>query len=52
MIEIDAVTKRKDAIYHTIGGGGLEHLVLGGIPREATLLGPEGHAFSPAVPRP
>ncbi len=38
VIEIDALTKRKDAIYHTIGGGGLEHLVLGGIPREATLL--------------
>ena len=38
VIEIDALTRRKDAIYHTIGGGGLEHLVLGGIPREATLL--------------
>ena len=38
MIEIDAITRRKDAIYHTIGGGGLEHLVLGAIPREATLL--------------
>lgn len=39
VIEIDAITRRRDAIYHTIGGGGLEHLVLGGIPREATLLG-------------
>jgi 2,5-furandicarboxylate decarboxylase 1 len=39
VIEIDAVTRRRDAIYHTVGGGGLEHLVLGGIPREATLLG-------------
>lgn len=39
VIEVDAITRRKDAIYHTIGGGGLEHLVLGGIPREATLLG-------------
>jgi 2,5-furandicarboxylate decarboxylase 1 len=38
VIEIDALTKRKNAIYHTVGGGGLEHLVLGGIPREATLL--------------
>ncbi len=38
VIEIDAITRRKDAIYHTIGGGGLEHLVLGAIPREATLL--------------
>jgi 2,5-furandicarboxylate decarboxylase 1 len=39
VIAIDAITRRKDALYHTIGGGGLEHLVLGGIPREATLLG-------------
>jgi len=38
VIEIDAVTQRKDAIFHTIVGGGLEHLLLGGIPREATLL--------------
>jgi 2,5-furandicarboxylate decarboxylase 1 len=32
------VTRRKDAIFHTIVGGGLEHLLLGAIPREATLL--------------
>jgi len=38
VIEIDAVTHRKNPIFHTIGGGGLEHLLLGGIPREATLL--------------
>src|SRR5438445_1626235 len=38
VMEIDAVTHRKDAIFHTIVGGGLEHLLLGGIPREATLL--------------
>jgi len=38
VIEIDAVTQRKDALFHTIVGGGLEHLLLGGIPREATLL--------------
>jgi 2,5-furandicarboxylate decarboxylase 1 len=38
VIEIDAVTHRRDAIFHTIVGGGLEHLLLGGIPREATLL--------------
>ena len=38
MIEVDAVTHRKDAIFHTIVGGGLEHLLLGAIPREATLL--------------
>ena len=38
VIEIDAVTQRKDALFHTIVGGGLEHLLLGAIPREATLL--------------
>jgi 2,5-furandicarboxylate decarboxylase 1 len=38
VIEIDRVTHRKDAIFHTIIGGGLEHLLLGAIPREATLL--------------
>jgi 2,5-furandicarboxylate decarboxylase 1 len=38
VIEVDAVTHRRDAIFHTIVGGGLEHLLLGGIPREATLL--------------
>jgi 2,5-furandicarboxylate decarboxylase 1 len=37
-MEVDAVTHRKDAIFHTIVGGGLEHLLLGAIPREATLL--------------
>jgi 2,5-furandicarboxylate decarboxylase 1 len=38
VIEIDVVTHRKSPIFHTIGGGGLEHLLLGAIPREATLL--------------
>ncbi|MBV9238870.1 MAG: UbiD family decarboxylase [Xanthobacteraceae bacterium] len=38
VIEIDRLTHRKDAIFHTIIGGGLEHLMLGAIPREATLL--------------
>lgn len=38
VIQVDAVTHRRDAIFHTIVGGGLEHLLLGGIPREATLL--------------
>ena len=38
VIEITALTHRKDAMFHTIVGGGLEHLLLGGIPREATLL--------------
>jgi 2,5-furandicarboxylate decarboxylase 1 len=38
VIEIDTVTHRKDPIFHTILGGGVEHLLLGGIPREATIL--------------
>jgi 2,5-furandicarboxylate decarboxylase 1 len=38
VIEVDAVTQRRDAIFHTIVGGGLEHILLGAIPREATLL--------------
>jgi 2,5-furandicarboxylate decarboxylase 1 len=38
VIEVDRVTRRRNAIFHTIVGGGLEHLLLGAIPREATLL--------------
>ena len=38
VIAIDLVTHRKNPIYHTIVGGGLEHLLLGCIPREATIL--------------
>ena len=38
VIEITTVTQRRDALFHTIVGGGLEHLLLGAIPREATLL--------------
>ena len=38
MIQVDAVTHRSNAIFHTIVGGGMEHLILGEIPREATLL--------------
>ncbi|HTY67069.1 MAG TPA: UbiD family decarboxylase [Alphaproteobacteria bacterium] len=37
--QIDRVTQRRDAIFHTIVGGANEHLLLGAIPREATLLG-------------
>jgi 2,5-furandicarboxylate decarboxylase 1 len=38
VVQVDAVTTRRRPIFHTIVGGGLEHLLLGGIPREATLL--------------
>ena len=38
VIVVDAVTHRINPLFHTIVGGGLEHLLLGGIPREATIL--------------
>ena len=38
VMEVVAITHRKDAIFHTMSGGGLEHLLLGAIPKEATLL--------------
>ena len=38
VIEVDAITHRRDPIYHTIIPAEMEHLLLGGIPREATLL--------------
>ena len=38
VIQVDAITHRSSPIFHTIVGGGIEHLLLGGIPREATLL--------------
>ena len=38
VVRVDKVTHRENPIYHTIVGGGLEHLLLGAIPREATIL--------------
>ncbi|SEG48726.1 UbiD family decarboxylase [Marinobacterium lutimaris] len=38
VVEVDCVTTRQRPLFHTIVGGGLEHLILGGIPREATIL--------------
>jgi 2,5-furandicarboxylate decarboxylase 1 len=38
VLRVDVVTHRPDPIFHTIVGGGLEHLLLGAIPREATIL--------------
>jgi 2,5-furandicarboxylate decarboxylase 1 len=38
VIQVDTITHRKNPIFHTIVGGGTEHLLLGAIPREATLL--------------
>ena len=39
VLKLDRLTHRRDAIFHTINGGANEHLLLGAIPREATLLG-------------
>jgi 2,5-furandicarboxylate decarboxylase 1 len=38
VIQIDAVTTRRDPLFHTIVPAEMEHLLLGSIPREATLL--------------
>ena len=38
VMQVDAVTHRENPIFHMIVGGGLEHLLLGAIPREATIL--------------
>ena len=38
VIEIDRVSTRRDPIFHTIVPAEMEHLLLGAIPREATLL--------------
>lgn len=38
VIVVDAVTHRKDPIFHTIIPAELEHLLLGSIPRESTIL--------------
>ena len=35
---VDAVTRRRDAVFHTIVPAAMEHLLLGAIPREASLL--------------
>ncbi|MDI9258720.1 UbiD family decarboxylase [Alicyclobacillus sendaiensis] len=38
VIEVTAVLMRRNPIYHTIVPAGYEHLLLGGIPREASLF--------------
>jgi 2,5-furandicarboxylate decarboxylase 1 len=38
VIAIDRVTHRRNPIYHTIVPAAMEHLLLGAIPREATML--------------
>lgn len=38
VIKIDAITHRESPIYHTIVPAAMEHLLLGAIPREASIL--------------
>jgi len=38
VIQVDLITHRKSPIFHTIVPAEMEHLLLGSIPREATLL--------------
>ena len=38
VIQVDAVTHRREPVFHTIVPAEMEHLLLGAIPREATLL--------------
>lgn len=38
VIEVDAITTRKNPIFHTIVSAAMEHLLLGAIPREATIV--------------
>ena len=38
VIEVDAVTHRRNPLFHTIVPAEMEHLLLGSIPREASLL--------------
>ncbi|MBR1301142.1 UbiD family decarboxylase [Bradyrhizobium sp. AUGA SZCCT0042] len=46
VIEVDTITHRAGPIFHTIVGGGYEHLILGAVPREATLLQHLRRSFS------
>lgn len=49
VIAIDAVTHRRDPIFHTIVPAEMEHLLLGAIPREATILSFLQRAFPGVV---
>jgi 2,5-furandicarboxylate decarboxylase 1 len=39
VIQVDAITHRRDPVFHTIVPAEMEHLLLGAVAREATLLG-------------
>jgi 2,5-furandicarboxylate decarboxylase 1 len=38
VFEVTCITRRKDAIYHALNPAGMEHQLLMGLPREATML--------------
>ena len=38
VLAVDAISRRRDAVFHTIVPAAMEHLLLGAIPREASLL--------------
>jgi 2,5-furandicarboxylate decarboxylase 1 len=48
VIQVDVITHRKSPVFHTIVPAEMEHLLLGSIPREATLLAHLQRSF-PAV---
>ena len=49
VIKIDAITHREDPIYHTIVPAAMEHLLLGAIPREASILTALQRQFSNVI---
>ena len=49
VIHVDAITHRRKPLFHTIVGGGYEHLLLGAIPREATILSTLQRSFPGVV---
>lgn len=49
VVAVDRVTHRRDPIFHTIVPAGLEHLLLGGIAREASILAHLRRSFPSVV---
>lgn len=45
VVVVDRVSHRHDPIFHTIVPAGLEHLLLGGVAREASILAHLGRSF-------
>ena len=49
VIKIDAITHRKQPVFHTIVPAAMEHLLLGAIPREASILTALQRQFSNVI---